>query len=250
MTSEVRLNKFIAESGICSRRKADEYIKEGRVEVNGLIVRDYFLQINPEKDIVKVDGERIKVQEKIYILLNKPKGFVCTLSDEKNRPKVVDLVKINKRLYPVGRLDFNTTGALILTNDGDFANFIISSRNKIPRVYRVVLNKPLEEEDRERLLKGIILDKRKSKFEEILLKSKKSSRHLLVTATEGRNHFVKNMFKSLGYFVEELHRESIANLTVNDLPIGKWRYISKNEVKKIYELFEKKITKSKKDKTE
>jgi len=235
--SKTRLNRFIAECGVCSRREADNYIKEGRVEVNGVIQKDFFIDIDPEKDIVKVDGEKIKPQRKVYILMNKPKGFVCTLSDEKNRPKITDLIKTNIRVYPVGRLDFNTTGALILTNDGDFANFLLSPKNKIPRVYITKLNRPLQEEDKERLKKGIILDGRKSKFEDIYFKSSKKLNYPIIIASEGRNHFVKNMFKALGYFVEELHRESFANLNVNELPLGKWRYLSLDEVEKIYKFF-------------
>ena len=154
---KVRLNKFLSECGVASRRKSEEMILQGRIMVNGRTVSELGMKIDPEKDIVLADGERVKPQKKVYFLLNKPKGVVTTTKDEKGRPTVLDLVNVSQSIFPVGRLDFNTTGALLLTNDGDFAEKLIHPRNKFERVYLVVLDKPLQNEHKEKMLKGIFL---------------------------------------------------------------------------------------------
>ena len=160
---KARLNKFLSESGVASRRKSEEFILEGRVTVNGKTVTELSFIVDEENDIVKVDGERLKPEKKVYFVLNKPKGYVTTTDDDKNRKTVTELVKSNQKIFPVGRLDYDTTGVLILTNDGDFTNFITHPSNRVPREYYVTLNKELREEDRQKLMKGITLDRRKSK---------------------------------------------------------------------------------------
>lgn len=228
----IRLNNFIAASGICSRRQADEYIKQGRVDVNRKTVSDFGIFIDPDKDDVRFDGERIKPKEHIYILLNKPKGVVSTTADEKGRKTVINLIKTKERIFPVGRLDFNTTGVILLTNDGDFTNVMLHPGNKVPRTYIAEIHRPLAEEDQQKLEKGFVYDGKFSKFEKV--KVTKRGEVVEVTVTEGRNHFVKNLFKKLGYFVNELHRKSYANFNDRDLPVGAYRFIDKSEIKAFY----------------
>lgn len=235
----IRLNKLIAQSGFEARRKAEELILQGRISVNNQIVMEPGRLIDYENDLVLLDGEKIKIQPKVYFLLNKPRGFVSTVSDEKKRPTVTQLIKTNFRIYPVGRLDYSTTGVLILTNDGDFSNLLLRPRNKIPRVYRAFINKPLEEKDKNRLLKGIILDGKKGRFLKIVFHKNKNFRIVDLTAEEGRNHFVKDMFNALGYMVEGLHRLSFAGLNVDDLKPGEYRKLHENEINKIKSVYEK-----------
>ena len=140
-----RINKFIAESGITSRRKAEELILQGRVSVNNKVIIELSYRINPDRDEVFIDGERVKTVKYAYYLLNKPKGTISTTNDEKNRKTVVDLINTKEKIYPVGRLDYNTTGVLLLTNDGDFSNLLTHTKNKVPKIYEVKLDKPLDE---------------------------------------------------------------------------------------------------------
>lgn len=234
---KVRLNKFLSECGIASRRKSEEYIKEARVSVNGKIVTELASIIDEEKDIVALDGEKIKPKKKVYFLLNKPRGYVTTTDDEKGRRKVTDLIKTNQKIYPVGRLDYDTTGVLILTNDGDFTNFLTHPKNKIPRIYKASLNKKLMEEDRLKLLKGIFMDGRKSRFDEIQFVKKNILEKVYVTATEGRNHFVKRMFEIIGYRVTSLERISYGIFNVKEMPAGSYRKLDLSEIEKVYKTY-------------
>ncbi len=235
-TAPVRLNKFISECGIASRRKADMLILEGRVKVNGKVVRDLGVKINPLRDGVIVDDLHLKQEQKVYYLLNKPKGFITSTSDEKKRKTVIELVKTNKKIFPVGRLDYNTTGVLLLTNDGDFANLLLHPSNRFEREYNVLLDKPLSKVDKEKLLRGIVVQKRHGSFKNITPLNKTQTR-VKVTTEEGRNHFVKNMFKTLGYTVKRLERTRFANFTVKNIPVGCYRKINKSELNKILNKF-------------
>lgn len=226
----IRLNKFISECGIASRRKADELISQGRVSVNGVTVTKLGIVVNPANDKVKVDGESIREEKKVYFLLNKPKGYITTTKDEKNRPNVTELIKTNAAIFPVGRLDFNTTGVLILTNDGEFAQDLTHPGNKVPRIYDVTLNYPLTPENRERLLKGINLDRRKSKFETVEFNVKNNPAKVEVTTTEGRNHFVKRMFEAVGLKVYGLERAAFGPFTLSSIPPGKYIEIKPEEI--------------------
>lgn len=228
----VRLNKYIAESGISSRRKVEEFILQGRVEVNHKTVIELGTKVDPENDVITLDGEVLRKKQRVYYVLNKPKGFITSTDDEKKRRTVIELIKTNEKIFPVGRLDYNTTGLLLLTNDGDFSNFLTHPTHKIKRIYRVVLDKPLTTEDKEKLLKGLYLEGKKGKFVEIL-DTKKASIVNVVTE-EGRNHFVKNMFGALKYNVIELTRVSFGGLYLEDLPIGAYRELSKQELKKAF----------------
>lgn len=228
----MRLNKFIAESGITSRRKAEELILQGRISVNNETIIDLAYNINPEQDEVFLDGERIKTRKHLYYLLNKPKGVVTTTSDEKDRKTVVDLIKTNERIYPVGRLDYDTTGVLFLTNDGTFAQLLTHPGNKVPREYEVKLNKSLIPEDEEKLLKGISLKGIKGKFLKVAPVKKNDFSFIKVTTVEGRNHFVKIMFGSLGYKVISLNRISYAGIKAN-IGKGEYRKLTFAEINKI-----------------
>lgn len=236
---KVRLNKFLSESGVASRRKSEEFILEGRVTVNNKTVNELSVVVDEDNDIVKVDGERIKPEKKVYYVLNKPRGYVTTTEDDKSRKTVLDLIKSNQKIFPVGRLDYDTTGVLILTNDGDFTNFITHPVNGVPRQYFVSLNKNLEEEDLNKLLKGISIDRRKSKFTSISYARKSVRDKVNVTTIEGRNHFVKRMFGALGYFVKHLERESFGGITVKGLPVGTYRKLAFSEIEKIYKTYGK-----------
>jgi 23S rRNA pseudouridine2605 synthase len=233
-----RINKFLADSGVSSRRKVEELIKEGRVEVNGKVITDLSIKVDPEKDIVALDGEKLHQKKHIYILMNKPAGVITSTADEKKRKTVIDILDIREKVYPIGRLDYNTTGVLILTNDGDFANLMAHPSNKVPRTYEVRLNRPLEQNDKEKLLKGIYLDTGKGKFTSINYPKKGDFTKLEVTSVEGRNHFVKNMFGALGYNVTALNRKYFAGITI-DIPVGSYRHLSSKEVEELIKKYGK-----------
>lgn len=227
-----RINKYLSDCGIASRRKVEELILQGRVMVNNKTISDLSTKINSEKDLVHVDGEVVSLKRHVYYLLNKPKGTITTTEDDKGRTTVVDLIKSDHSIYPIGRLDFNTTGVLLLTNDGNFSYLLSHPKHKVPREYDVKLDRELTDDDRKRLISGITLDNRKSKFESISSPQKKNKVMLCVKCYEGRNHFVKRMFASLGYTVKALNRSSYAGLTA-DIPIGAYRKLSLSEINKI-----------------
>lgn len=233
----VRLNKFIAESGVLSRRKADELISQGRIEVNDKIIMELGFQIDPDNDVVTVDGEKIKRKKLVYYVLNKPKGFITSTDDEKGRKTVVELIKTKERVFPVGRLDYNTTGVLVITNDGEFCNLLTHPSNHVPREYKAKLSKQLTLEDEQKLLKGIYIDNVKGKFESIkVLKNHPSGAIVEIKCTEGRNHFVKNMFGAIGYRVTDLDRLSFGGIKSN-ISVGEYRILTDSEIKTIYKKY-------------
>ena len=227
-----RINKFIADSGITSRRKAEELVLQGRVSVSNKVVKELSYRINPDRDEVFIDGERIKNKIGTYYLLNKPKGTISTTSDEKNRKTVVDLIKTKEKIFPVGRLDFNTTGVILLTNDGDFSNLLTHPKNKVPKVYELKLDKNLQESDKNELLKGVFIDRRRGKFTKVTFANQKNRKMVEVESVEGRNHFVKKMFEALGYNVKSLNRKSFAGIKA-DIPLGSYREMNKKEIQKL-----------------
>ncbi|OGU77455.1 MAG: pseudouridine synthase [Ignavibacteria bacterium RBG_16_34_14] len=233
----MRLNRYIANSGITSRRKSEEFILQGRVSVNNKVVTDLAYKVDDEKDRVMVDEEKIHPKKHLYFLLNKPKGVVTTTDDEKQRKTVVDLIKTKERIYPVGRLDYNTTGVLLLTNDGEFSNLLTHPGNKIPREYEVKIDNPLAEEDRIKLLKGVSLDGRNAVFIKVFINDS-SRKNVKVVAVEGRNHFVKKMFGALGYTVLKLNRKKFAGVKA-DIPLGAYRKLTRIEVEGIYKQYAK-----------
>lgn len=237
-----RLQKIIASCGYCSRRKAEEYIKLGKVKVNGEVIKELGFKANMN-DLIEVNGEILeKKEDYVYYLLNKPRGIITSTSDEKNRKTVVDLIKTNKRIYPVGRLDYDTTGVIILTNDGSLANLLMHPRSNIEKVYVAKIDGIINKNDITKLEKGIVIDGKKTypckaKISKIDKKNSTSIVHLIIH--EGRNHQVKNMFKALGYNVIKLKRDSVAFLTNDGLKSGEYRELSIKEVKMLYGLLKK-----------
>lgn len=232
----MRLQKFIAECGIASRRGAEKIIESGRVSVNGETIDFMGFIVDPEKDVVEIDGNVITAEaKKYYIMLNKPKNYVTTVSDDLDRPTVMQLVGgINARIYPVGRLDFDTTGLLIMTNDGDFANMLMHPKNIVKKAYIARVDRPLLEEQLERLCKGIELDgvmTAPAKAENI--KNPKKGIEVKIVIHEGRNRQVRRMLEAVGVNVLSLKRISVGPLTLGNLPEGKWRHLSTAEVNKM-----------------
>lgn len=233
----LRLNRFLAMAGVASRRKSDELILSGVVRVNGKVVTELGTKVDPETDRVTVNGKPVAlVEKKIYILMNKPKDAITTMSDEKGRTTVMDYLKTKYRVFPVGRLDRNTTGVLLFTNDGDFANALLHPRNEIEKMYRVTLDKQITDEDLKKLQKGVELQDgvAKARSADIIEGSKRKK--VLITLTEGRNREVRRMFEALGYDVKQLDRVSFAGLTPLGVPRGKWRFLTNLEVKQLKEL--------------
>lgn len=232
-----RLQKIIALSGYCSRRKAEELIINGKVKVNGNIIKEMGYKANGS-DFIEVEGNPINtVEDKVYYLLNKPRGIVTTAKDDKGRKTVVDLIKTDKRIYPVGRLDYDTTGLILLTNDGELTNFLTHPKNNIEKVYVAKIKGLITKEDLKKLTNGIVIDGRKSsKAKAKILKIDKKTNSSVVELIihEGKNHQVKKMFKAIGYEVIKLKRESISFLTLDGLKSGEYRELNIKEVKKLY----------------
>lgn len=233
-----RLQKIISNSGIASRRKAEELIKEGRVKVDGVVVTELGTKVS-KKNIVEVDNVKIGTEEKVYYLLNKPRGVVTTTSDEHGRKTVVSLIETDKRIYPVGRLDYDTTGLILLTNDGEFTNNITHPKNKIDKTYVAKINGILTIADIMALKKGVMIDNFKTFPAKVKVrKIDNKNKHSIVEITihEGKNHQVKRMFESLGYEVLKLKRERIAFLTLKGLTSGDYRMLTPKEVNQLYVL--------------
>ena len=228
----IRLNRFIAQSGTCSRREADTHILAGEVKVNSQVVRELGVKIIPSKDRVLFKNKRISAKQFVYILLNKPKNTITTTTDPMGRRTVLDLIKsaTPERVYPVGRLDRNTTGLLLLTNDGDLAKRLTHPAHKVPKIYHARLNKDLTEEDMEQMLKGIQLDDGLAMVDKIDYVDEKDNNHIGLEIHIGKNRIVRRMFEALGYEVETLDRVMIAHLTKKNVPRGKWRILTNKEV--------------------
>lgn len=232
----VRLQKVIADSGFCSRRKAEEYIVKGKVFVNGEKITELGSKVEGNEEII-VDGNAISKQDKEYYILYKPRGVISSTKDDKGRKTVVDFFSSNKRLYPVGRLDYDTTGIILLTNDGEFTNMMLHPKNKIPKVYIAKLEGIIDGYSIKKIKSGIVIDGIKCIPDRIKLKSadKKSNTCIVeITIHDGRNHEVKRIFESAGYNVIKLKRESIAFLTLQGLSSGEFRKLTIKEVKQLY----------------
>jgi 23S rRNA pseudouridine2605 synthase len=227
----VRLNKFIADSGICSRRKADELIASGEVKVNGRLVTALGSKVDPSRDKVFVGERQASVlDEPVYLLFNKPKDCITTSKDERGRTSVLDYVRIRQRVFPVGRLDRNTTGVLLLTNDGELANRLMHPRYEIRKVYKVTLTKPLEMSDAVHLASGVRLSDGKTKPAQVAYIKGGKNRVVTVEIREGRNRQVHRMFEAMGYEVDKLDRIAYGDLTFAGLPRGRWRFLTKPEL--------------------
>lgn len=227
----IRLNRYVANAGVCSRREADTYITAGNVTVNGKTITEMGHKVKLT-DIVKFDGRLLNPQKKEYVLLNKPKNFITTTSDERGRRTVMELVsKASKsRLVPVGRLDKNTTGLLLFTNDGDLAKKLTHPRHGIRKIYHVELNKNLSGEDLKKIQEGITLDDGPIKVDEVSYINNSPKREVGIEIHSGRNRIVRRIFEHLGYDVKKLDRVIFAGLTKKDLPRGHWRHLTKQEV--------------------
>jgi 23S rRNA pseudouridine2605 synthase len=237
---EYRLQKLIATAGIASRRHAEELIVAGRVTVNGEVVRELGTKADPDRDHIKVNGKlinpQLKAREKVYVLLNKPKGYLSSVSDPEGRPLVTELLPPSLgRLYPVGRLDFNTEGLLLLTNDGDFTNYVTAARNRVEKVYEVKVKGVPPDGAIQRLRKGIVLDDgtrtAPAKIEK--LNETQTNAWFEVLLHQGRNQQVRRMFELIGHSVLKLRRVRIGFLNDEGLKPGHWRYLLPGEVKRM-----------------
>lgn len=237
----MRLQKVIANSGYCSRRKAEELIISHKVKVNGCVVSELGVKVLPSDEII-VDGKVLSREDREYIILNKPRGVVTTTCDDKGRKTVLDLIDTDKRLYPVGRLDYDTTGLLLLTNDGDLTNLLIHPRNKVDKVYIAKVKGILFKDVICRLENGVNIDGVRTSKSKVRVRKydKKTDTSIVeIIIHEGRNHQVKRMFEAVGYDVLKLKRERFAFLNLDGLKSGEYRYLSVKEVKKLYSLFQK-----------
>lgn len=233
-----RLQKVIASSGVTSRRKAEELITAGKVKVNGEIVTELGTKVT-DKDRIEVENVLIAKEVKEYYLLNKPRGVVTTTSDDKGRKTVVDLIPTNARIYPVGRLDYDTTGVLLLTNDGDFANILMHPASEVEKVYMAKLKGIIKGEHINTLKDGVKLDDQVVKPSRVKLKKvdpKTNTCMVQITIHEGKNHQVKRMFESVGFEVLKLKREKEAFFDLKDLQSGEFRKLTPKEVAKVYGL--------------
>ena len=231
-----RLQKVISQAGIASRRKAEELIKDGKVKVNGEVITELGTKVS-ESDKVEVNNKPIEKETKEYYLLNKPRGVITTTNDEHGRKTVTDLIETSARIYPVGRLDYDTTGAILLTNDGEFANILMHPSNKIDKVYLAKLEGIIKGEQINALKNGIMLDDVLVKASRVKLKKvnqENSTSMVEITIHEGKNHQVKRMFESVGFHVEKLTRERIGIFDIKNLKSGQYRKLTPKEVQIVY----------------
>ena len=245
---EERLQKFLAESGIASRRKCEELIQQGLVKVNGKIITELGTKVNPNTDIVEYNGKKVqKVANKVYLLLNKPIGYVTTVKDQFDRDSVLDLVKdVKERVVPVGRLDMYTSGALLLSNDGDFVNKITHPSNEIEKTYNVTVIGKVTDEDIAKLQNGVQIEvegenytTKKAKVKILKIDEEKNLSRIQIAIHEGKNREIRKMCEAIGKKVLALHRSKISNLSAKDLRLGKWRYLTQKEVDDILNLAKK-----------
>ena len=230
-TQPIRLNKFLANAGLCSRREADEFIQAGEVQVNGEVVTELGSKITPA-DIITFRGQEVGLENKVYILLNKPKDCVTTADDPQGRLTVMDIVRnaCTERIYPVGRLDRNTTGVLLLTNDGDLASKLTHPKFVKKKIYHVWTDKDVTEEDMQRIADGIELDDGTIHADAVSYATETDRNQIGIEIHSGRNRIVRRIFEALGYHVVKLDRVYFAGLTKKNLPRGRWRHLTQAEV--------------------
>ncbi|WP_028991911.1 pseudouridine synthase [Thermoanaerobacter thermocopriae] len=228
----VRLQKYLAECGIASRRKCEEYILQGRVKVNGKEVKELGVKINPDVDIIEFDDKIVRREKKkVYIMLNKPTGYITSVKDQFGRATVMDLVKVKERIYPVGRLDYDTSGLLLLTNDGEIANILMHPRHEIAKTYIAKIKGIPTEEELERFRNGLLIeDYVTSKAEIKVLTVKKGTSVVEIKIHEGKNRQVRKMCEAIGHPVISLMRTKIGELSLEGLKPGEWRYLTNKEI--------------------
>ncbi len=233
---EERLQKVIAESGYTSRRKAEELILKGKVLVNGKVIRELGTKVK-RSDVIIVDGTMITKDEKVYFLLNKPREVISASSDDLGRKTVVDIIETDKRIFPIGRLDYDTTGLLLLTNDGELSNILTHPKSEVPKTYLAKLDKIISMEDYHAIKEGIKIDGVKVDVKHIKIRKvdkKKNNCFVELTIIEGRNHIVKRLFEHLHYDVLKLTRTHYAHLNLGTLLSGEYRTLNKKEVHELY----------------
>jgi pseudouridine synthase len=236
-TKEIRLNRFLSMCGVASRRKADEMIEEGRVTVNERVVTDLGLRIDSLHDRVYADGRQVTIVHDLqYLVLNKPRDTITTTKDERGRSTVMDLIRTRHRVYPVGRLDRNTTGVLLLTNDGEFANRLMHPRYRVPKSYRVRCATPVNREDLAQLRAGIRLEDGMTEPARVVALPGGKGTEIGITISEGRNRQVRRMFETLGYEVKALDRLAYGPVTYEGLPRGAFRKLRPQEIKALEKL--------------
>src|SRR5438105_4709260 len=231
-TSELMpLNKFIAHGGVTSRRDAAELVKHGKVKVNGVVISEPGHKVSA-KDEISVNGKRVALAENlVYILLNKPKDYLTTTDDPQKRKTVLDLVRIKERIYPVGRLDRNTSGVLLLTNDGDLSQRLTHPSHAVKKVYHLSLDRPLDKKDFDKALQGVSLEDGPATVDVLAYADSRDHKQLGVEIHSGRNRIVRRIFEHLGYQVKSLDRVIFAGLTKKNVERGKWRFLSEKEVR-------------------
>lgn len=234
LDDKIRLNRFLANAGVCSRREADKYIQSGCVKVNGKVVSELGAKVSVNDD-VRFNGEQLNPQKKVYLLLNKPKGFVTTTDDPQERKTVMDLVNkaCPERIYPVGRLDRDTTGVLLFTNDGDLAKKLMHPSHNKKKIYHAFLDKPLTKNDLLEIAKGIQLEDGFIAADSIQYVEENDKREVGIEIHSGKNRIVRRIFAHLGYEVQKLDRVYFAGLTKKNLPRGKWRILSQVEINQL-----------------
>lgn len=231
-----RLQKMIANSGYTSRRKAEELILNGQVKVNGKVVDTLGVQVNSNDEIM-IDNKILTREKKEYYLLNKPRGYISSVSDEENRKVIVDLIGTSARIYPVGRLDYDTTGLIILTNDGELANILMHPKNKVEKVYLAKIEGKLTMEELFKLKNGVLIDGRKAIPNKVKIRKynqEKNTSLVEISISEGRNHIIKKILKAVGHDVIELTRIKYGFLEIGNLQLGEYRILDKKEVHKLY----------------
>ena len=230
-SDEIRLNKYIANAGICSRREADTYIELGNVTVNGKIITEMGYKVKPGDD-VRFDGVRITPEAKRYILLNKPKNYITTMEDERGRKTVMELIHnaVKERVFPVGRLDRQTTGLLLFTNDGELAKKLTHPKHQVRKLYHVVLDKKLAMSDLQKIEENFVLDGKMVFVDKVSYIDGKPKNEVGIEIHSGRNRIVRRIFEHFGYSVTKLDRVIFAGLTKKDLPRGRWRHLTQQEI--------------------
>lgn len=228
-----RLQKYIANSGVTSRRKAEELILSGHVKVNGVTITELGTKVDPSKDIVTVNNKEItEAQNFVYIKLYKPEGYVTTVKDQFDRKTVIDLINIKERIYPIGRLDYNTSGLLLLTNDGDLANKLMHPKYEIYKTYIAEVTGKISQESIEKLKTGVLIDGYKTAPAKVkLLKISPSSSTVQISIYEGKNRQVRKMLDAVGHTVKKLERISFGDITLDNLKPGQWKFLSNEEIK-------------------
>ncbi|MCU0356574.1 MAG: rRNA pseudouridine synthase [Cyclobacteriaceae bacterium] len=236
LTGKIRLNRYIANSGVCSRREADERIKMGLVSVNGNVVTEMGFQVNPG-DVVRYEDKVLRAEKPVYILLNKPKGYITTTKDPEERNTVMNLIgsAVKERIYPVGRLDRNTTGLLLLTNDGDLADRLTHPSYQAKKIYKVELSKPLTNADAQKILEGVHLEEGRAMVDDLAIVSE-DKKTVGIEIHIGWNRVVRRIFESLDYEVVKLDRTVYAGLDKKDLPRGHWRFLDDEEIVRLKHL--------------